>query len=225
MDERWVRGCRVGLGIALIGCVVGCGSRDDWFPMKKGKHWKYQVRSGFETRVEPVSVLRPLAVASAEGFELTGPLGTSRLGWRNGTLYADLSSNAQFIPAVPLLVPGVQHSKEEQRHIDEQKKKLKAGIRIKKDDLIDDKPAATWHGRVVVLGKERAASAVLREVAETIPLGVRNVATIHATLTVKLPNGNIVLESWYQQGVGLVQQEQRTNGTRIVQLQLLGHDE
>ena len=83
---------------------------------------------------------------------------------------------------------------------------------------------ATWHGRVVSLGKERPGSAVLTErFDKEIDVGTRKASIILATVTLTIPNGRIELDSWYEDGLGLVQQEQRTNGARIVQLQLLDH--
>lgn len=167
--------------------------------MKVGKHWTYQVRAGFDRRVAEVRVLRPLTVASVDGFELVGPLGVSRVAWKQGTLVADSTVNAQFSPPIPLLVPS--------------------------SDLAKDvaKQVATWHGRVVVLGKVRPASAILTERTDKVEQGSQKVSAILATLTVTLqnPGSKIELLSWYREGTGLVQQEQRTRGNRIVQLQLL----
>jgi len=184
---------------ALAGlCLCGCGSQTGWFPMKVGRHWTYQVRAGFDRRVGAVKVLRPLPVASVDGFELAGPMGVSRLAWKHGTLLADSTVNAEFSPPLPLLVPSADLTKDPRR-------------------------VATWHGRVVSLGKERPGNAVLTEKTDKIEVGTQKVATILATVSLRTPSGQIELESWYQEGVGLVQQEQRTNGARIVQLQLLDH--
>jgi len=175
--------------------------------MKVGKHWTYQVRSNFETRVEPIKVLRPMAVASASGYELVGPLGVSRLAWKNGTLYADSTVDVQFLPPIPLLVPGADLARDKERD----------------SDKVKDKVVATWVGTLVVKDKKRSGNAELAERTETIDLGTRKVPTIRTTLTIHLRGGTIALQSWYQQGTGLVRQEQRTNGTRIVHLEMLGH--
>lgn len=184
--------------LALV-FLCGCGNQSVWFPMKTGKHWTYQVRAGFDRRVAEVKVLRPLTVASLDGFELAGPLGVSRLAWSGGTLLAESTVNARFSPPLPILEPSVDLTKELPRYV------------------------AKWHGRVIVLGKERPGSAVLTERTDKIDVGSRKVSTILAIVNLTIPNGKIELESWYEEGVGLVQQEQRTNGTRIVQLQLLDH--
>ena len=188
------------LAMASFACLLsGCGAKDDWMPMEVGKTWTYQVTGEFDRHIAPIKVSQEVTVASRNGFELAGPLGASRLAWKSGTLVAESTVNARFVPEIPLLIPGV--------------------------DLVKDHPkqVATWHGRVTVLGKEHPASAVLTEQPDTVDLSTRKVQTILATLKVRLPGGLIELDSWYQQGVGLVQQEQRTKGTRIVQLVLIGH--
>ena len=43
--------------------------------MRVGRHWTYQVRTGFDRRVEEIKVVRELTVASSDGYELAGPLG------------------------------------------------------------------------------------------------------------------------------------------------------
>lgn len=186
------------LGAAML-VLSGCGNYTGWFPMKSGKHWTYQVRAGFDRRVETIRVLRPLTVASVDGFELAGPLGLSRLAWVGNTLVTESAVNAHFSPPLPILMPGVELTKDLPRRV------------------------ATWHGRVVALGKERPGSAVLTERIDKIEVGSRKASTILATLTLTIPNGKIELESWYEEGTGIVQQEQRTNGARIVQLLLLDH--
>jgi len=190
---------RTAAGILLAGSLSGCAQQTDWFPMKVGRHWTYQVRAGFDRRVESVRVVRPLAIASVDGFELGGPLGVSRLAWKNGDLVAESTVNATFSPPLPLLIPGADMTRDLPRRI------------------------ATWHGRVVTLGKEHPGSAVLTEQTDKIDVGTRKVNAILATVSIRIPNGKIELQSWYEQGIGIVQQEQRTNGARIVQLQLLDH--
>jgi len=197
MNVRLNRFLRLPCTAVLLTCLIGCGSRDNWMPMKVGKQWNYQVRAGFDRRIEPITVRRQITVASADGYELAGPLGLSRVAWKHGSLVAESTVNARFFPPIPLLVPGVELTKEIPKQV------------------------AVWHGRVVVLGKENPASATLTERNDKVDLGTRKVNAILATLTLKMPRGKIQLDSWYQEGVGLIQQEQRTGGIRIVQLQLL----
>jgi len=186
----------------IVGALSGCGAGDDWMPMKVGKSWTYRVRAGFERHTVPIRVAREVTVASTTGYELASPLGVSRIAWKSGRLVGESMANARFEPAVPLLFPNVQFEKNHPKQV------------------------ATWHGRLLTLGVEREANATLVEQNDSVEIGTRKVPAILATLTVRLPSGLrpavLELASWYQAGVGLVQQEQRTNGTRIVQLTLVG---
>ena len=189
-----------GILLTLVAVLlVGCGSGDEYMPMKVNKRWTYRVTAGFDRHTVPIRVVREVTVASTRGYELASTLGVSRIAWKGGRLVADSMVNAQFSPPIPLLIPGLE---------------------LEKNKV---KTAASWHGRVYVLGRELPASAILTQQNDTVDSGTHKVSTILATLTVRLPSGVLELESWYQSGVGLVQQEQRTNGTRIVQLTLLGH--
>lgn len=187
------------LWLLITMIVAGCGSGDSWMPLKVHHVWTYRVRAGFERHTVPVRVAREVAVASTSGYELSSPLGISRIAWHSGRLVADSMVNSRFVPPIPLLIPDVEMPKDRPLQV------------------------AIWHGRVYALGVEHPASAVLTEQYDTVDLGTKKVPTILATLELRLPSGKIELRSWYQSGVGLVQQEQRTNKTRIVQLTLVGH--
>lgn len=174
------------LAIAL----VGCGSESHpLMPLEVGDSVTYTVRSGFDTRVETVSVTRRLPVAGTQGAELSGPLGSARLAWRDGILYADTAANAQFEPPLPMLA--------------------------------EDGKDRTWHGRVRTLGREQPGSAVITQRKEKIRIGSRDVETVHVTHRLRLARADIELDTWYQPGVGVVQQEQRTKGQRVLQMQQL----
>src|SRR5471030_2951975 len=136
MNARATSFCQTSAAVILLGSLCGCGNQTGWFPMKIGKHWTYQIRAGFDRRVETIKVLRPLTVASVDGFELASPLGISRLAWVGNTLMAESTANARFSPPLPILMPGVELNKDVPRRV------------------------ATWHGRVITLGKEHPGSAV-----------------------------------------------------------------
>lgn len=71
--------------------------------METGRSWTYHARGGFVGYVEPVSVVRPLAVAGSPGFEIQGPLTSARLAWRDGRLLAEQVGGTRYAPPVPLL--------------------------------------------------------------------------------------------------------------------------
>ncbi|AIE85384.1 hypothetical protein OP10G_2016 [Fimbriimonas ginsengisoli Gsoil 348] len=157
--------------------------------MEVGRATTYIARFGFDSRIEPIRVARRLSVAGEDGYELSGPLGVSRLAWQGGVLYADQAANAWFSPSLPMLAE-------------------------------DEKPRS-WHGRLVSMGRVQPASAKLVHKKTKVDIGSRKIDAILATLTLRLPTGTIQLESWYAPGTGLVQQEQRTNGKRLLQLQMV----
>lgn len=87
--------------------------------------------------------------------------------------------------------------------------------------LAEDRKEHVWHGRVISMGNENPATAKLTHQDAEVVVGGRKLKTVQATLLVTMPKGTIQLDSWYAPGVGLVQQEQRTNNVRIVQLQMV----
>lgn len=177
------------IAVAVTAMLAGCESDHPLMPLEVGRSTSYVVKFGFNSRVEPVKIVRKIAVAGTEGYELTGALGVSRVAWKDGVLFADRAVNATFEPSLPLLT--------------------------------EDGKERTWHGRVVAMGNVNAASARLKQEDSTVDIGGRKVKTTLATLTVQMPKGKIELASWYAPGTGLVQQEQRTNGERVIQIQMV----
>lgn len=88
------------LGLGWVGCSPG----RNLLPSEPGTKWTYDVRTGFGAgHVEDVRVARRLSVAGTEGFELSGPLGQSRMAWKEGTLWMDRTNGVSFDPPAPLL--------------------------------------------------------------------------------------------------------------------------
>jgi hypothetical protein len=96
------------VALATLGCR---GGQQDLMPLDVGKSWTYHVISGLDSRVESVKAVRPVAVDGVEGMELNGPLGISRLAWRQNSLIAESTSNLRFHPGLPLLAANGSHSK------------------------------------------------------------------------------------------------------------------
>jgi hypothetical protein len=93
-------------GPAALGLIAlaGCGSGDAYLPSRPGLEWSYSVRTGFGAEhVEAVRLRGGQTVAGADGFELSGPLGASRLAWRGSVLWLESLPNAGFEPAAPML--------------------------------------------------------------------------------------------------------------------------
>lgn len=70
-------------------------------PLEAGHVWKYQYEAGFTGGVEDVKV----SGRSAGGWQLNGPLGPSRLEWRDGKLISAQMAGRRFDPPLPLLHP------------------------------------------------------------------------------------------------------------------------
>jgi len=87
--------------------------------------------------------------------------------------------------------------------------------------LAEDAKDRVWHGRVVSMGKVNPATARLVHKKSSVVIGGRKLDTTLAVLTLTIPGGEIELDSWYAPEIGLVQQEQRTNNVRVVQLQMV----
>jgi hypothetical protein len=158
--------------------LAGCGQDDRLMPLRPDRTWTYSVRSGFQQFVEPIDVVREVAVAGTRGFELSGPLGTSRLGWRDGVLWAGQSANARFDPPLPLLA--------------------------------NDFEPRTWEGHLEATGVLYPATASLEHEQTRVELGGRRVSAVRATVTLQFDDRAVTLQTWYQEGVGIVRQEQHS---------------
>ncbi len=168
---------------------MGCRSQEGLFPLSQGREWTYAVRADLESFVEPVRVTRALAVGGQPGYELSGPLGTSRLVWKQDVLYASQLAGTQFYPEIPILSP--------------------------RQEL----PA--WKGTVSTPQSDLAAEASLRHSKKTLDLRGRKIPTTLAELTVTSDRSVVVIQTWYEEGVGPVWQEQRTNAKLDRALELL----
>ncbi|MBS1720683.1 MAG: hypothetical protein JST35_09580 [Armatimonadetes bacterium] len=91
---------------SIILVLVGCNKADDRMPLAVGNTWSAHSRDSFRELVESIKVTRSISVAGVSGFELSGPLGVSRIAFRDGRLVADQLGITRFSPPIPLLLPG-----------------------------------------------------------------------------------------------------------------------
>ncbi len=84
------------------------------------------------------------------------------------------------------------------------------------------KESLRWQGTVFNLDGENTATAMLTQTAATIPVGAQSFKTTCTTLTFKAGSHAIELVTWFAPSIGIVKQEQRTDGIRTVALEWLG---
>ena len=180
--------------LAALGVALACGcARETYFPLALGDTWTYSVRTGLGiTSVEQVKVARRLSVAGTDGWELTGPLGTSRLAWKDGVLLAEGLTNLRFEPAIPILVAGEKTAER------------------------------AWSGTVRHLGDELEAVGTLKQTTGTDTLGGKEIDVLRTELEIQLPDRKLRVESAYSERMGLVRQRQETDGRFDVALEYLG---
>lgn len=180
---------------ALVAAVLvsaGCGAGNDLYPLSVGRQWKYVVSNTFTSRVQEVTVQRRVPVALTEGYELSGPMGISRLAWRGGTLFAEVLPNTRIYRPMPLLFSG------------------------------KDKMTSKWSGTIETMGVVNRADGFIEQHPESIDFRSQHVDTEKSTVTLHLPEATIDLETWFVKGVGPIRQEQRTNGKLDFRIELLG---
>jgi hypothetical protein len=68
-----------------------------------------------------------------------------------------------------------------------------------------------WKGSVSWFGRSEPASAEISQRPASINLGARQVSTTQSEVDLKLSTKTIRLITWFESGVGIVKQEQRTN--------------
>lgn len=185
----------IGLSLVALGTIFlpGCkGVDDSLMPMTVGKSWKYSISAGFDSYVLPVKVVRELSVANTRGFELSGPLGTSRLAWTETGLVAERLNNTQFIPPLPLV------------------------------SNVDNDKGTRWKGRVINADRTTAATALqVQSNDPDTMIGVQKTATVRSTVNLKMGASELELITWFQSGQGIVMQEQRTDNRLLVRLSIL----
>jgi hypothetical protein len=182
------------LGVGTLLGLAGCRGGPSLMPLDIGHKWTYIVKSprSFDTYVTPIKVARRISVAGVEGVELTSDLGVSRLAWVGDGLMAERLIGTQFSPPLPLVF-GTNETYER-----------------------------PWKGQVTFVDNASPATATQSQKAfDDFPLGGKKIHTIISTIHLKTAARSIELLTWFAPGRGIVQQEQRTDGTLLVRLSLL----
>jgi hypothetical protein len=169
------------LSLLVFPLTLSCSSGSSYMPSDIGTTWTYKVRTGFGAQhVVDTTITKRLSVTGAEGFELSGPLGATRMAWKDGTLWAQNFGNAQALPALPL--------------------------------LREDRQPSEWKGTIeAATGRENATARLTHE-SEKLENAGRTISTIRTQLVLKHARSTTTLTTWFAEGIGIIRQEQRTDG-------------
>ena len=191
--------------VALGACGQGGPS---YMPLVDEKEWSYIEKSSFQENVTSAKVGKKVSVGGVEGRVLTTELGESRLAWNKKRLVASMLANTTFIPPIPLLV---------EDKIPEKKKS-------REEEFV---PVEELPVKFESLGKTRNAKATLSQRRTTVQLATGETSVVETVLKVQLDGtkDNVVLElrTWFERGVGIVRQEQRTNRMLVVGIEKVGN--
>lgn len=171
--------------------LAGCGGGQGLFPTQVGSHHEYVIKNGMAVYVEAIRATKEVAVAGSRGVELGGPMGISRVAWKDGTLYASLLGGTRFVPPIPILVAAAP------------------------DKAITTKTMAETEG------VQRQARVTLVHSKEKIKIGTRDVETVRTLLTLNTDANVITVETHYADGSGMVRQQQHVDGQFDLSLDLL----
>lgn len=183
---------RFGLCIVIV-VLAGCGrgGGESFMPLTVGGRWTYSVRAGFLSRVVDIKVSRTISVADVEGVELVGPMGNSRLAWKDGLLLVEDLPGTRVSPAIPMLV----------------------GTSVK--------AKRAWKGIARTLAGTLEATASLTQASDTVTLGGRTYEARRSELTVRGLGEPIVLTTWFYEGIGILRQEQRVGEQLVRSMEYL----
>ena len=83
--------------------LVGCGqSVTDYFPLKVGTKWTYEVTIDNVVEVIDITVAERAPVGEYDGFLLTSAMGDSRLAWNGDVLLAAELAGTRYSPPIPI---------------------------------------------------------------------------------------------------------------------------
>jgi hypothetical protein len=160
--------------------ATGCARKDGLFPLEQGNTWSYTVISGFSKYPIRLKVTKPVSVAGVNGYQLESNAGVSRLAWRSGMLMAETLNSTRFDPALPLL----QDTK--------------------------DKASRTWKGKVTSLAQPVDGKAEISQEPQKVEVAGRTYQAIKVHVELTVPGRIVTVDSYFADGIGLIQQEQRT---------------
>ena len=186
-----MRRAAAGLGALLTALLAGCGDRTAWMPLKAGNAWSYLARTSLSERVINMRAGRDIAVDGVRGREVSGELGATTYAWKGSQLVMQNLPTGRAEPALPLI------------------------------DLVSKDQMVKWKGKVTSLGRMLPAEATLSQTNEKTKIGTRTWDTLRSTVALKIGGKQVELVTWFVQGIGIVRQEQRSEGEFVLSLEHL----
>lgn len=162
-----------------------------WFPIEVGWHHDYVVQNGMATYVEGIEAKAEVPVSGSRGVELSGPLGISRIAWKGSRLMASMLGGSRIVPPIPILISSAP------------------------ENAINGKSTLETNGARVEVRY------TLTHGREKIKVAAREVETIRTTLVLQTATQTTEVVSHYASGIGLVRQNQHTDGRFDLSIDLL----
>lgn len=190
--------CRLRLAqITLAGllmlCLTSCSPPStELMPLRVGEQWGFIVQSARQSIVANIKVTREAAVGGVPGFELAGPSGISRMAWKNGQLIASELSGTRYSPPIVLCASDIP------------------------------KKAISWQGTLSTPLHDYPASASNKLDLDQTSIGGQTFKAVRSVLVIQFQGSSeIELKTWYVKGMGIIRQEQRTNGQQVLSMERL----
>jgi hypothetical protein len=176
-------------------------------PLTEGREWSYSVRAGFQDNVVTIKVGPQVNVGEYNGYTLTSPVGDSRMAWAGSQLIVSQFANSRFNPPLPIFNEAKIPSKRRTTNADK------------------NVEVARWKGKIESFGKIRGATARLIQSRDSHNLITGKTDTVLSIVQIDLEDGKgmIELRTHFVRSKGIVLQEQSTNQTNIVRMELLNN--
>lgn len=192
------------LFVNLCGCsaMTSLQGGPSYLPLSEGAKWTYAVTTTFRTPVTDLKVGPKTTVGNTSGRVLSSPLGESRLAWDGPKLIVSQLANCRFNPPITLFREDKIPEKKKQRS----------------QEFVD---VDEWKGRLESFDVSRPATGALSMRQSKLTIRKKEVSTVETKVLIKTEKGEMEIRTWFERGVGIVKQEQRTNRNLLVSMELL----
>ncbi|HKU51261.1 MAG TPA: hypothetical protein VJQ25_02245 [Nitrospira sp.] len=173
--------------LLLVIAAAGCGAQQDWMPLELGRTSHYSVSTEFGKYITEVKVSRQVSIGSETGVALTGPMGESHIGWKDGVLLVERFPGARFSPPIPMLVDS------------------------------RDRLRRNWKGTVQGIWGSFQGTATMDQGMVEEEIGGIKASALKSDLTIQNPSGkSIRVQTLFQPGIGIAAQKHWLGGDLMV---------